>query len=102
MPPKKRDASATSGRNSKRGGAQTRRQPARAQRAVQPPSWRRVGKRALIFAPLMFLTISLLNRKVGFTGHVVQTAFLLAFFLPFSYMMDRFAYRAYQRRLERG
>jgi hypothetical protein len=72
-------------------------------REVQPPSWNRVLRRGAIFAPLMFITVHLISGdELSLAGKVVQTAFLLAFFLPFSYVMDRVAYRAYQRRLERG
>ena len=71
-------------------------------RIVQPPSWTRVGRRALIFAPLMFLTVYLLGRNdLSVVQMVVQTLVLLAIFLPFSYFMDSITYRAYQRRLNR-
>jgi hypothetical protein len=71
-------------------------------REVQPPSWSRVGKRALIFAPVMFIVVSLLGGKqVSLAGKILETLFLLAFFLPFSYVMDSIAYRAYRRRVER-
>jgi hypothetical protein len=74
----------------------------RSGRTVQPPSWQRVGKRALIFAPLMFLTVYLLGRDDLSTGQIlIQTLVLLAIFLPFSYFMDTITYRAYQRRLNR-
>jgi hypothetical protein len=74
----------------------------RSGRTVQAPSWNRVGKRALIFAPLMFLTVYLLGRDDLSTGEmVIQTLVLLAIFLPFSYLMDTITYRAYQRRLNR-
>jgi hypothetical protein len=72
-------------------------------RTVQPPSWHRVGRRALIFAPLMFLTVYLLGRTdLSMTQILVQTLVLLAIFLPFSYFMDSITYRAYQRRLNRS
>jgi hypothetical protein len=67
-------------------------------RTVQPPSWRRIGKRALIFAPLMLLTVSFLSSELDWPGRILQTAFLLAFFLPFSYAMDALMYRMYVRR----
>jgi hypothetical protein len=80
--------------------------PERAQqggRTVQPPSWKRVGRRALIFAPLMFATVYLLGRNdLSAPQIVVQSLVLLAIFLPFSYFMDSVTYRAYQRRLNRG
>jgi hypothetical protein len=72
-------------------------------RTVQAPSWNRVGRRALIFAPLMFLTVYLLGRNSLSIGQMlIQTLVLLAIFLPFSYFMDSITYRAYQRRLNRG
>jgi hypothetical protein len=71
-------------------------------REVQPPSWQRVGRRALIFAPLMFVVVYLLGgSKVSLGGKLAETVFLLAFFLPFSYVMDSIAYRAYRKRLDR-
>jgi hypothetical protein len=84
------------GRAEKRASAPVRRQTG--MRTVQPPSWRRVGKRALIFAPLMFLTVSFLSSELSITQKILQTAFLLAFFLPFSYAMDALMYRMYVRR----
>jgi hypothetical protein len=67
-------------------------------RIVQPPSWRRVGKRALIFAPLMFLTVSFLSSELTLIQKIGNTVFLLAFFLPFSYAMDVLMYRMFLRR----
>ena len=60
----------------------------------------RVGKRALIFAPLMFITIRLLERGEPLAASVFRTVFLLLVFLPFSYVMDSFLYRSYQRRTQ--
>jgi hypothetical protein len=70
----------------------------RSGRRIEPPSWARVGKRGLIFAPLMFLTVSLLSKGLSLTTRLYQTAFLLAFFLPFSYLMDSIMYRSYLRK----
>ena len=67
-------------------------------RNVQPPSWRRVAKRGLIFAPLMFLTVSFLSGNLTIGQRLINTAFLLAFFLPFSYAMDALMYRLYKKR----
>ena len=67
-------------------------------RVIEPPSWRRVGRRGLIFAPLMFVAVSVLDQQLSVAQHAVQTVFLLAFFLPFSYVMDTVAYRMYLRR----
>jgi hypothetical protein len=74
----------------------------RAGRVMEPPSWKRVGRRALIFGPLMLLTIRLLERDESWVASIGRTMFLLLIFLPFSYMMDAILYRTYQRRLGGG
>jgi hypothetical protein len=72
-------------------------------REVQPPSWRKVIKRGAIFAPIFLATVLLLGGgKISFPAAVVQTAALLAVFVPFSYFMDRFVWRQQQKRLSRG
>jgi hypothetical protein len=87
----------------RRNGKAKRPEPAaRGGRTVQPPSWNRVGRRALIFAPLMFLTVYLLGRDDLTTQQMlIQTLVLLGIFLPFSYFMDTITYRAFQRRAKR-
>ena len=70
----------------------------RSGRKIEPASWKRVGRRALIFAPLMFLTIRLLERKEPIGASLVRTVVLLALFLPFSYVMDSMLYRSHLRR----
>ncbi len=74
----------------------------RAQRTIQPPSWRRVVKRALIFAPLMFVMISLLDPQLNAWQRGAFTLQMAALFVPFSYLVDRMTYRAWQRRLARA
>lgn len=77
-----------------------RKAPARPRKTVQPPSLRRVATRGLLFAPVMYLVLSLVGggAKLSVPQRLVQTAILLAFFLPFSYLMDKIAWRTYQRR----
>jgi hypothetical protein len=70
-------------------------------RKVEPASWRRVGRRALIFAPLMFITIRLLEGGEAITASILRTIFLLLLFLPFSYVLDSVLYRSYMRRTTR-
>jgi hypothetical protein len=82
--------------SAKRTAAAPRRQTG--MRNVQPPSWRRVAKRGLIFAPLMFLTVSFLSSELTLVQKIGNTVFLLAFFLPFSYAMDMLMYRMFLRR----
>ena len=71
------------------------------QRNVQPPSWRRVGKRGLLFAPAMFLLMTFLEPDTTYLERAFFTLQLLAIFLPFSYVMDRMTYRMWQKRLAR-
>lgn len=89
-------------RNGKRTPQQSRKTQAAGGREVQPPSWRRVAKRGLIFAPLMFLTVTFLSGNLTVAQRVVNTVFLLAFFLPFSYAMDALMYRMYRKRSGAG
>ena len=67
-------------------------------RTVQPPSWKRVGRRALLFFPLIFVAFSVLNGKQALATRLLVTALYTAFFIPFMYLMDRVMYRAYLKR----
>lgn len=72
----------------------------RGARQPQAPSWSRVLKRGLIFAPIFFATVLLLGGgKLTTAGAFVQTVLLLAVFVPFSYVMDRFVYRSALKRM---
>jgi hypothetical protein len=68
-------------------------------RPVAPPSWRRVLKRGLIFAPFMLLAIVLLGRGLSWPARILETLWLLVLFVPFSYMIDRMMYRRYLRQI---
>jgi hypothetical protein len=70
---------------------------ARPGRKIEPPSWQRVARRALIFAPFMFITVTLLNRGGGVQPAVFTTMLMLVMFVPFSYLTDRALYRRYVR-----
>jgi hypothetical protein len=78
--------------------SESKAQPARAGRPIQPPSWRRVGRRALVFGPLMFLAFRILESGEPWAASLGRAVFLLVLFLPFSYVMDSFLYRTYVRR----
>jgi hypothetical protein len=92
------------GRNGKRDPKAERKKSAdgRPVRTVQPPSWSRVGRRALIFFPLIFIAFSLLNSNQGFATRFLVTAVYTAFFIPFMYLLDRAMYRAYLKRTGRA
>lgn len=63
-------------------------------RVIEPPTWQRVMRRAAIFAPLMAVVLYIMpgeNKTLG--AILLSTALLMAFFIPFSYMMDSMMYR---------
>jgi hypothetical protein len=70
-------------------------------REVQPPSWHRTLKRGLVFAPIMFVVVMLLSDELTLAQQLIQTAFIVAVFVPFSYFLDLVLWRSYRRRLER-
>jgi hypothetical protein len=78
-----------------------RRQPARSAREPQAPSWRRTLKRGLVFAPVMFVTVMLLSGSLPLAQQLVQTAVIVAIFLPFSYFLDGVFWRSYKKRMAR-
>ena len=72
----------------------------------QPASWNRVLKRTAMFAPLMALFIwwTESSSKSGgsTTSIVVSTVILIAFFAPFSYLIDSMTYRMWAKRQARN
>jgi hypothetical protein len=82
-------------------GARSVRRPAVAGRQVQPPSWRRTLKRALVFAPIMLVTVMLLSDNLTLGAQVAQAAVIVAIFVPFSYFLDGVFWRSYQKRMAR-
>jgi hypothetical protein len=70
-------------------------------KTIQPPSWRRSGRRALIFGPLLIAAMMLFNKDLPLSQQIAPAVFLMAFFIPFSYFTDSLAYRMYRRRLDR-
>jgi hypothetical protein len=83
-------------------GAQAKSQPRRGSgRAIEPPSWRKSGKRALILGPILIVAMMLFNRDLPLSQQIAPAIFLIAFFIPFSYFTDSLAYRMYRKRLER-
>jgi hypothetical protein len=84
-----------------KGGSKQQRSSGRAGRKPpQPPSWSRVAKRGMIFAPIFLLTVLLLGGKsTGYLGAALQALLLIVVFIPFSYFMDRVVWRQYQKRI---
>lgn len=81
----------------------TRQRGGRAVRVPPAPSWQRAAKRALIIGALIFVFIYIVGAKNG--SHSPASALLLAviytaLFIPFQFMLDRFAYNRWQRRTD--
>ena len=70
-------------------------------RKIEPPSWRRSARRGLLFGPVLVVAMILLNKNQPLLQQVFPAVFLIAFFIPFSYFTDSFAYRLFQKRLNR-
>jgi hypothetical protein len=72
-------------------------------REIEPPSWKRVGRRALLFGPILFFALIVFaGENTSTVSQILLAAFYTALLVPFMYLMDRFAYRAYLRRVERA
>jgi hypothetical protein len=67
-------------------------------REAQAPSWQRTLKRGLIFAPIMFVTVMLLSKDQTLAEQLIQTAFIVAIFIPFSYFLDEIMWRSFKKR----
>ncbi|SRR5581483_11414793 len=75
----------------------------RAGRVPQPPSWQRAARRALILGAVVFVLFYMGgkggNRTVSALG---LAALYTLLFVPFTYVIDRFAYNRWQRREQEG
>jgi hypothetical protein len=70
-------------------------------RPIQKPSLQRVLKRTAIFGPLIAVFIVVTADGLSVAGLIFNVVLLLAFFMPFSYMVDMFVYRMLLRRHEK-
>jgi hypothetical protein len=85
----------------RRSDSPSQRAPARAGREPQPPSWSRTLRRGAIFAPVMFVVVMLLSNDLTLVEQVLQAAFIVGIFVPFSYLLDGLMWRSYKRRAAR-
>jgi hypothetical protein len=83
-------------------GSDNRRAPKRTAtgRKIDPPSWRRATRRALILGPILVVALMLLNSNVPVQQQIAPALIMIAFFIPFSYFTDSLAYRMYRKRVE--
>ena len=70
-------------------------------REIPKPTFQRVLRRTGIFTPLLFVVVYLTSPDASVATIVFNVALLLAFFIPFSYMVDVLVYRMVMRRQER-
>ena len=72
-------------------------------RVPPPPSWQRAAKRALLIGAAIFVFIYIVGARNG--SHSPASALLLAgiytvLFIPFQFVLDRFAHKRWQRRAD--
>jgi hypothetical protein len=84
--------------------SQQKKQPARGgRREPQPPSWNRAVKRAALLGAVVFVLFSLSAKGSNrYLAALVPAVIYTALFIPFTYMIDRFAYRRFQARQAAG
>ncbi len=75
--------------------------PVRGARQPQAPSWNRTLRRGAIFAPIMFVVVYLLSNDLSLASQIVQTAIIVAIFIPFSYFLDTVFWRSFRKRQAR-
>lgn len=68
---------------------------------IARPSLKRVLRRTAIFGPLIVLFLVFTAKDLTVIGLIFNVALLLAFFMPFSYVVDMFVYRMMWRRYEK-
>jgi anti-sigma factor RsiW len=84
--------------NGAKPAAQKAAPPARGRRTPQPPSWQRASKRAALLGVVVFVLFGMLNKSHNYVGAAVAAVIYTALFIPFTYTLDRFAYRRYLER----
>jgi hypothetical protein len=70
----------------------------RSRRTPQPPSWQRAARRAVILGAVVFVLFGMLNKSHNYAGAAVAALIYTVLFIPFTYFLDRFAYRRFQLR----
>ncbi len=70
----------------------------RSRRTPQPPSWQRAARRAVILGAVVFVLFGMLNKSHNYAGAAVAALIYTVLFVPFTYYLDRFAYRRFQLR----
>jgi len=71
----------------------------RGARTVEPPSWNRVGRRGLLFAPFIVIFFYITGKNESPALLIVRALPLIVLLVPFMYAVDSMAYRSYQKRM---
>ena len=76
----------------------------RAARVPQPPSWQRAAKRAGLLGIVVFILFSFSASRShsGWASALLPAVIYTALFVPFTYMIDRYAYRRYLAKQQGG
>jgi hypothetical protein len=76
-------------------GQPARSRSGRPMRAIKPPSWQRVIRRAFLLAPLLFVALSFGKHPSPIPVRLAIAIGYTALFVPTFYWIDRLAYRRY-------
>jgi hypothetical protein len=92
-------------REERRNGTRPQKQaPQRQQRGTrrvpQPPSWQRSLRRAAILGAVVFVLFAFTSKN-GYASAAGLAVLYTVLFVPFTYALDRFAYRRWQARENR-
>src|SRR5438046_2997820 len=69
----------------------------RQRRTPQPPSWQRAARRAVLLGAVVFVLFSATAKGHNkYVSALVPAVIYTALFIPFTYTIDRFAYRRWQ------
>ena len=104
--PKKRDErrNGSSPTAQQKGKTQQKGKGGRALRVPQPPSWQRATKRSALLGIVVFILFSFSASRShsGWVTALLPAIIYTALFIPFTYMIDRYAYRRYLAKTEGG
>lgn len=73
---------------------------AREQKGMQPPTWRGAVTRGVIAAIMFAAILLILGQRTS--AALTLALFMLVFYIPMGYFMDRFFYRRRIRAMQRG
>ena len=100
-PPKQQREESRNGARPQKQGPQRPQRPQRgARRVPQPPSWQRSLRRAAILGAVVFALFAFTS-KGGYASAAGLALLYTVLFVPFTYALDRFAYRRWQAREDR-